>query len=78
VGVIREKVLKRLIDDKFNLVNALPEVLPAVKQDWLKLCDAEVSEIDTECLPVLFDIVRSRDKGLEAAISAAMRSDVGE
>jgi hypothetical protein len=71
-----EKYLTRLIEDIVDLVSALPEVFPAVKQEQLKLCEIEVSEIGMESLSVLIDVVQSQDKDLEAAISAAMRSDV--
>jgi hypothetical protein len=72
-----EKHFKRLIEDIIDLVNALLEVFPAVKQEQLKLCEIEVSEIALETLSALMDIAQTQDKDLEAAISAAIRSDVG-
>jgi hypothetical protein len=75
-ALYEEKHFKRLIEDIIDLVNALPEVFPAVKQEQLKLCELEVSEIGLETLSALIDIVGAQDKDLEAAISAAMRSDV--
>ncbi|ORY18352.1 prion-inhibition and propagation-domain-containing protein [Clohesyomyces aquaticus] len=74
-ALYEEKHFKRLIEDIINLVGDLLEVFLAVKQEQLKLCEMEVSEIGVECLSVLIDIVRSQDKDLEAAISAAMKSD---
>jgi hypothetical protein len=48
-----------------------------IKQEQLKLCEIEVSKIGLETLSALMDIVQAQDKDLEAAISAAIRSDVG-
>ena len=76
-ALYEEKHFKRLIEDIIDLVSALPEVFPAVKQEQLKLCEIEVSEIGLETLSALMDIVQAQDKNLEAAISAAIRSDVG-
>jgi hypothetical protein len=45
--------------------------------EQLKLCEVEVSEIGLEALSPLMDIIQAQDKDLEAAISAAMNSDVG-
>jgi hypothetical protein len=75
-ALYEEKHFKRLIEDIVDLVSALPEMFPAVKQEQLKLCEIEVSQISMECLSVLIEVIRSQDKDLEAAISAAMRSDV--
>jgi hypothetical protein len=75
-ALYEEKHFRRLIDDITDLISALPEVFPTVKQEQLKLCEIEVSEIGTEGLAVLIDIVRRQDRDLEAAISAAMKSDV--
>jgi hypothetical protein len=76
-ALYEEKHFKRLIEDIIDLVSALPEVFPAVKQEQLKLCEIEVSEIALETLSALMDIAQTQDKDLEAAISAAIRSDVG-
>jgi hypothetical protein len=76
-ALYEEKHFKRLIEDIINLVSALPEVFPAVKQEQLKLCETEVSEIGLETLSALMNIVQAQDKDLEAAISAAIKSDVG-
>jgi hypothetical protein len=75
-ALYEEKHFKRLIEDIVDLVSALPEMFPAVNQEKLKLCEFEVNEIGMECLSVLIEIIRSQDKDLEAAISAAMRSNV--
>ena len=80
-ALYEEKHFKRLIEDIVDLVSALVEIFPVVKQEQQKLCETEVTEIrkseaGMECLSVLMDIVRSQDKDLEAAIAAAMRADV--
>jgi hypothetical protein len=76
-ALYEEKHFKGLIEGIIDLVSALPEVFPAFKQEQLKLCEIEVSEIGLETLSALMDIVQAQDKDLEAAISAAIRSDVG-
>jgi hypothetical protein len=76
-ALYEEKHFKRLIEDIIDLVSVLPEVFPTVKQKQLKLCEIEVSEIGLETLSALIDIVQAQDKDLEAAISAATRSNVG-
>jgi hypothetical protein len=75
-ALYEEKHFKRLIEDIIDLVNALPEVFPTVKQEQLKLCEVEVSEIGLETLSALIEIVQTQDQDLEAAIFAAMRSAV--
>lgn len=75
-ALYEEKCFKKLLKDIVDLVSDLPEVFPAVKQEQLKLCEIEVSEIGMKFLYVLLDIVRAQDKDLEAAISAAMKSEV--
>ncbi|KAF2822371.1 hypothetical protein CC86DRAFT_396644 [Ophiobolus disseminans] len=74
-ALYEEKHFERLIEDIIDLVNALLEVFPAVKQEQLKLYEFEVLEIMLETLSALIDIVRAQEKDFEAAISAAMRSD---
>ncbi|KAF2734182.1 hypothetical protein EJ04DRAFT_512682 [Polyplosphaeria fusca] len=74
-ALYEEKHFKKLLKDIVDLVSDLLEVFPAVKQEQLKLCEIEVSEIGMEFLSVLLDIVRAQDKDLEAAISAAMKSE---
>lgn len=74
-ALYEEKHFKSLIENINNLVGALPEMFPAVKQQQLKLCEIEVSAIDTDNLSILARIIQSQDKDLEAAISAAARSD---
>jgi hypothetical protein len=76
-ALYEEKQFKRLIEDIIDLVSDLLEVFPVVNQEQLKLCEIEVSEIGLETLSALMDIVQAQDKDLEAAISAAIRSDVG-
>jgi hypothetical protein len=76
-ALYEEKQFKRLIDDIIDLVSDLLEVFPVVKQEQLKLCEIEVSEIGFEYLSALMGIVQAQDKDLEDAISAALRSDVG-
>ncbi|USP76690.1 uncharacterized protein yc1106_03964 [Curvularia clavata] len=71
-ALYEERYFKRLIEDIKDLVDTLPDFLPAVKQEQRKLCEDEVREIGEEGLPVLREIVRSQDKELEAAISAAI------
>jgi hypothetical protein len=77
-ALYEEKHFKRLIEDIIDLVSDLPELFSTVKQEQLKLCEIEVSEIGLEPLSGLIEIVKTQDKDLEAAISAAMRSTVGE
>ncbi|OAK94517.1 hypothetical protein IQ06DRAFT_298529 [Phaeosphaeriaceae sp. SRC1lsM3a] len=80
-ALYEEKHFKRLIEDIVDLVGALLEIFPAVKQEQQKLCETEVSEIKKseagmECLSVLLDIVRLQDTDLAAAISAAMEANL--
>lgn len=83
-ALYEEKYLNRLIEDIVSLVDGLQEVFPATKEKQLKLCEAEVSEIGdsdagTKCLSMLMGIARSKDtqdKDLEAAIAAALKTDV--
>lgn len=77
-ALYEEEHFKKLIDNIKELVDALSELFPAVRQEQLKLCEIEVSEIGKENLSALFDIVRSQDKDLEAAISAAMKATEGK
>jgi hypothetical protein len=75
-ALYEETQFKKLIEDIVGLVSNLQNVFPAAKQQQLKLCEAEVSEIGADSLSVLREIVQSQDKDLEAAISAAMKSSV--
>lgn len=77
-ALYEEKHFNRLIEDILELVVALLELFPAAKQEQVKLCEAEVSEIGKENLPALIDIAQSQDKDLEAAISAAMEAIEGK
>jgi hypothetical protein len=76
-ALYEEKYFNRLIEDIIDLVNRLLEAFPAAKQEQFNLCEIEVSEIGLEPLSALKDIVQAQDEDLEAAISAAMRLDVG-
>jgi hypothetical protein len=73
----KEKYFNRLIKDIINLVNRLLEAFLAVKQEQFNLCEIKVSEIGLEPLSALKDIIQAQDEDLEAAISTAMRLDVG-
>jgi hypothetical protein len=78
-ALYEEKHFNRLIEDIIGLIDTLFEVFPAVEQEQrLKLCEFEVSEIGVESLSALIEIVRSQDKDLEAATSAATRAFVSE
>lgn len=73
-----EEHFNKLIEDIQKLVDALTDIFPATRQEQRQLCDAEVSEIGVESLPVLDDVVKVQDKDLEAAISAAIRAAVSK
>ena len=78
-ALYEKKHFQRLIEDIVDLVGDLPELFPAVKQEQQNLCEAEITEISKvgmEGLHVLMDITQSQDKDLEAAIAAALKSDV--
>jgi hypothetical protein len=68
---------ERLIEDVVELVNALVETFPAVRQAQRDLCTVEVSELGTnETIPVLEGIAASQDQDLQAAISTVLKSNV--
>lgn len=69
-----KKYFESLIEDIKELVDALAELFPVVKQEQLKLCEVEVTEIGMGSLSAMTDIVRSQDRDLEAAIFAAKGS----
>lgn len=72
-----KKHFERMIEDIIELVNALVETFPAVRQTQRDLCTVEVSEIGTnESLPVLENIAASQDQDLQAAISEVLKSNV--
>lgn len=75
-ALYEEKYFKRLIEDIKELVDELSELFPAMKQEQLKLCEVEVSEIGIDGASALIDIAKSQDKDLEAAIIAALRAAV--
>jgi hypothetical protein len=77
-ALYEEKHFNRLIEDIIELVDGLVELFPAVRQEQLKLCEVEVSEIGMKSLSALLDIVKVQDKDLAAAISAATRAAVSE
>ena len=76
-ALYQKKHFERLIEDVIELVNALVETFPAVRQAQRDLCTVEVSEIVTnETIPVLEGIATSQDQDLQAAISAVLKSSV--
>jgi len=73
-----KKHFERMIEDIIELVNALVETFPAVRQAQRDLYTVEVSEIGTnESLPVLENIAASQDQDLHAAISEVLKSNNG-
>lgn len=77
-ALYEEKYFKRLIEDIKEQVDELSELFPAMKQEQLKLCEVEVSEIGIDGASALIDIAKSQDKDLEAAIIAALRAARGK
>jgi hypothetical protein len=64
-ALYQKKPFERLIEDVIELVNALVETFPAVRQAQRDLCTVEVSEIGTnETIPVLEGIAASQDQDL--------------
>jgi hypothetical protein len=76
-ALYQKKHFERFIEDVIELVNALVETFPAVRQAQRDLCTVEVSEIGTnETIPVLEGIAASQDQDLQAAISTVLKSNV--
>lgn len=72
-ALYEKKHFRQLIEDLIALIDAL------IAQAQKKLCEAEVSEIDsTEGLAVLKDVAATEDKYLEAVIENVLETQVGK
>ncbi|OAG06629.1 uncharacterized protein CC84DRAFT_1162983 [Paraphaeosphaeria sporulosa] len=75
-ALYEKKHFQRLIEDIIELVNALVETFPAVRQAQRDLCSVEASEIGTNgSLSALESVIAGQDEDLQAAISAILKSN---
>jgi len=72
-ALYERKNFDRLIADVIELVNMLAETFPGFQQAQQELCKLEVSDIETEGLPVLESIVATQDQDLHTAILEALK-----
>jgi hypothetical protein len=71
-----EKNFTRLIEDISELVDALVDLFPGIQEEQRKLCEEEVSEMNTseDVLPLLKDIAAGQDKLLSDTVVKVIQS----
>ncbi|OXV08794.1 hypothetical protein Egran_03440 [Elaphomyces granulatus] len=74
--MIEEKSFTRLIEDIGELVNGLVDLFPGIQEEQRKLCEEEVSQMNTteEVLPLLKDAAAGQDKLLSDTVVKVIQS----
>ena len=73
-----EKYFKKLIKKVIDLVNEFVGMSLAAKNGHHRHCEALISQIDNESIPILQSIVVTQDEELKDAISEILKSRVTE
>jgi hypothetical protein len=71
-----EKNFTRLIEDITELVDSLVDLFPGIQEEQRKLCEEEVSEMNTnkDILPLLKDVAAGQDKLLSDTVVKVIQS----
>jgi len=74
--MVEEKSFTRLIEDIGELVNGLVDLFPGIQEEQRKLCEEEVSHMNTtdEVLPLLKDVAAGQDKLLSDTVVKVIQS----
>ena len=74
--MVEEKGFTRLIEDIGELVNSLVDLFPGIQEEQRKLCEEEVSHMNTsdEVLPLLKDVAAGQDKLLSDTVVKVIQS----
>ena len=74
--MVEEKSFTRLIEDIGELVNSLVDLFPGIQEEQRKLCEEEVSHMNTsdDVLPLLKDVAAGQDKLLSDTVVKVIQS----